>query len=373
VKERKKQVIEQQVKPGGGDSPLDMAAGLPAVDNIVHVSSGPYAEDLPIAGMTVGEARRRFKDRFDIGDGAQAILDGKQVGDDVMMKAGESLMFIMHAGEKGATQTVLIEGDKAIAKCTSGIEGSMPVEKLLSHSGMNRPHTGNTILPNGVRAVFSQGNITLMFWERPPHIAHLSWIAENSPCPYGSGTKYRNVRIALPYLIIAATFYSNGKLIEGGNECFFRNKPLQSVNDELLYPALLNCSVMRGNTAPLAWICTQYLKQQTKMNDPFANGLESVRYCLLETSFNLSSEHHEGNSWFGASRKAIKEISSVEEWEKNTAKDPLFATGVNWLPTKHTVATFAERTFKRLNAAQTSAKNASDLARIVFKQTNMGA
>lgn len=363
--EKKKQV--KQATGGNGPSIFDNALPLPENKNI-NISSGPYSEELPLAGTTVGEIKRRFSDRFDIDSKAQSIVNGNVVGDDVVLKSGESLMFVRHAGEKGA-KVLLEETDACVLQGEEErVSNSMSLAKLAQRMGPGLS-TGNSVIPNGVRAILSQGNQTLMIWERPPHVASLSWIRHDSPVPYGPGTTYRQVRISLPYLLIVASLTRNGSSVElntNSNECFFRNEPLRSLDDELLYPALLNCSVMKGSGDPLAWICTQYLKKKTQLADPFANGLEAVRYCLLETSFNLSSEHHEGNSWFGASKKVIPKIETVEKWEQSTNKDPLFATGVPWLPTQHSVKDFAARTFKRLNAADTGVKTADDVARIIL-------
>ena len=92
MKEKKRTVKENN---GGGDDGLSLGVGLDLPESkIVHVASGPYAEDLPVAGMTVGAIRMKFKDRFDINLAAQATVNGTTVGDDIVMKANESLMFI---------------------------------------------------------------------------------------------------------------------------------------------------------------------------------------------------------------------------------------------------------------------------------------
>ena len=67
----------------------------------VSVSSGPYAEQLPVGNMTVGEIRRRFRDRFDLDPNSQAVLNGNDVGDNVVVRPGQALMFTRRAGEKG--------------------------------------------------------------------------------------------------------------------------------------------------------------------------------------------------------------------------------------------------------------------------------
>ena len=69
--------------------------------DLVTVASGPYAEQLPVANMTVGAVRARFRDRFDIDPRSQAVLGGHEVGDDIRVQPGQVLMFVRRAGEKG--------------------------------------------------------------------------------------------------------------------------------------------------------------------------------------------------------------------------------------------------------------------------------
>lgn len=347
-------------------------SGVPDNKN-VSISSGPYAETLPVGGMTVGGVRQKYADRFDIAPNAQAILNGSPVKDDVVLQAGQALMFIQHAGEKGAYADVIVNGDRARFK-----QSSMELPRLLERTGPGIS-TGPVILPAGVKSIQSRGQITLWIWEQPPTIQRLSWIAANSPKPYGPGTKYRWVRIALPYLIIAAAFVRDSSgypVVFGKDECFFRNAPLKSLNDELCYPGLLNCSLWNDGKPmygyPLSWICTQHLKANKQMESPdigdrYQGGFEAVRYCLLETSFNLSSEHHEGNSWFSKTKQVDPRISSIEKWEENTKKDPLFVLDVPWIPTGHTVAQFCERMFKQHAGGASSIQSSDDLARIIVQ------
>lgn len=406
MQEKKKQTAAnpaaQSTAFGGSDVP---------VNKNVSISSGPYAEELPVSGMTVGQVRKKYADRFDIAPNAQSIINGNVAKDDVVLQPGEALMFIQHAGEKGveyedsqpqftlngrvvsddvvlkvgdvltfiphigqkgASGEVVIAGDKARFSTAT-----MELPTLLERAGPGIS-TGPVILPRGVKSIQSRGNITLWIWEQPPCIHRLSWIAADSKKAYGPGTKYRWVKIALPYLIIAATFARDAQgypVIIGKDECFFRNDPLKSMNDELCYPGLLNCSLWsNGDTDlshPLSWICTQHLKPNYQMNstdigDRYQGGFEAVRYCLLETSFNLSSEHNEGNSWFSKTKEVDPRIATIEEWEKNTAKDPLFVLDVPWIPTQHTLGDFCERIFKQHSgSAPGGVKSAADLGRII--------
>jgi hypothetical protein len=374
MKEKVRTEQQKSASPGDAASIFD---AVPEPENKnVSVSSGPYLETVPVAGKSVGEVRKRFADRFDIDKESTAIVDGKDAKEDYILKAGEALMFVRHAGEKGGWHSVTISGEKAQAVSPEGEKHSLDLDKLIERI-TPQMSTGPCILPTGVKAVLSRGHITILVWEKAPAIQRLSWIASDSPSPYGPGTKYRNVRIALPYLVIFAVFgrdSSGHPCIVRSDECFFRNEPLKSLADELCYPGLLNCSKFAAAETdlryPLSWICTQHLKPTKGMNskdngERYAAGLEAVRYCLLETSFNLSSEHHEGNSWYGASKEIDPRIATVERWEEETVKDPLFVLDVPWIKTGHSVTQVAERIFKRLNATDTSVKTSSDLARII--------
>lgn len=89
---------EQLAGAGGG---LGGFFDGPDNGDLVTVASGPYAEQLPVANMTVGEVRVRFRDRFDIDPRSQAVLAGRDVGDDTRIQPGQVLMFVRRAGEKG--------------------------------------------------------------------------------------------------------------------------------------------------------------------------------------------------------------------------------------------------------------------------------
>jgi len=377
MKEKKRPEALKPPAPPSGEPSMFDAKPDPENKNVT-VSSGPYCEVVPVAGMSVKEVRRRFADRFDIAPQSASVVNGNPTSEDSLLKENDMLMFVHHAGEKGVEVT--IEGNWAIAKSPEGATKKLDVQTLIERV-TPQMDTGPCILPNGVKAVLSRGQLTIWFWEKAPCIQQLSWIRADSPRPYGQGTKYRMVRIALPYLIIMSVFQigpDGMPNVARTDECFFRNEPLKSLHDELCYPALLNCSKFtRDNDSPdgrqpLSWICTQYLKDTKDMDSPdagkrFCASFEAVRYCLLETSFNLSSEHHEGNSWYGASKHIDPRIASVEAWERATKEDPLFALEVPWIKTHHSVKDVAERTFKRLNATDRSVKNAGDLYRYIAK------
>jgi hypothetical protein len=53
------------------------------------------------AGQTVAQARENFKEILNIPDGAKAIVNGDEVGEDYTLNEGDSLEFIKSAGGKG--------------------------------------------------------------------------------------------------------------------------------------------------------------------------------------------------------------------------------------------------------------------------------
>jgi hypothetical protein len=289
----------------------------------------------------------------------------------------EAAMARLHQARKPPmpVSKLVVEDTEMVAISPEGTTARMRVETLLAKVALGQLSTGDLILPDGVKTVISEGALTLIVSEYPPRLHQFDWIANDSPAGYGRGTTYRKVRLALPYVIIVAVFGRN----EAGlpqllpkNECFFRNAPLKRLDDELFYPALLNCSKFTPQVGqPLSWICTQHLQATPSMRsadpaDRFRGGLDALRHCLLETAFNLSSDHHEGASWFSLSRGIDPRLNSVEAWQAASAESPLFVLEIPWLRTNHTVRQLMDRIFANLQAHRTRITNAAGLARVIF-------
>ena len=81
---------------------LNFFDGMPGISGgMVEVSHGTYSERLPAGNMTVGEVRARFADRLDIHPEATAVIDGQDVGDDTVLRVGQTVNFVRPSGEKG--------------------------------------------------------------------------------------------------------------------------------------------------------------------------------------------------------------------------------------------------------------------------------
>ena len=79
----------------------DVFARSAARDLTVTVCHGPYLEELPVGNMSVGVIRERFGDRLDIDPESQAVVDGHEVEENTIVRAGQLLTFVRKAGEKG--------------------------------------------------------------------------------------------------------------------------------------------------------------------------------------------------------------------------------------------------------------------------------
>jgi len=98
MNERNRPTPENQAAPSGLGSIFDDEED----PSLVTVAAGPYAERLPVSNATVRDIRARFRDRFDIDPRSQAVVDGNDVGDDTVVRAGQVIMFTHRAGEKGS-------------------------------------------------------------------------------------------------------------------------------------------------------------------------------------------------------------------------------------------------------------------------------
>ena len=91
---------DRESRLSGLDEIVGRGRGSPAAIAIIH---GIHRERLTVAsGLTVGEIRRRYADRVDIHPAAGAEVDGRAADDATVVRAGQTLIFANHAGEKGA-------------------------------------------------------------------------------------------------------------------------------------------------------------------------------------------------------------------------------------------------------------------------------
>lgn len=66
---------------------------------VVHGANEQYFDS--IEGKTVGQVRKSLRDAFNIPGDANALIAGKDVGDDFVLEGGMSLEFVKESGVKG--------------------------------------------------------------------------------------------------------------------------------------------------------------------------------------------------------------------------------------------------------------------------------
>ncbi len=271
---------------------------------------------------------------------------------------------------------ISIEGGMVTATSPEGATDQMPLDQFLRELAPTQSDFGQVALPPGTRSrLIPSRRHAVLVHETAPRVHNFRWIAGDSPKKFGPGTTYREVRIALPYVIVVVVLRrgQNGRLsLSEANECFFSNQPLKTLDQPLSYPALLNCSKFTPpDGKPLSWICTQHLKHERRPHDrdpskQLWGEVRALLRCLFETGFNYSSEHHEGSSWFTESTKIDPRIQTVEAWEKATECNKSFVLDLPWLPTGLTASEIVARTFRNLDDGTHDPKSVEDLARIVF-------
>ncbi len=85
----------------GGGGFGNIFGGSTDSGRMATVHHGLLTENLPVAGMTVAEVRRRFADRLDLDPRSTAQIDGNDVSNDTIVRSGQLLMFTRNSGEKG--------------------------------------------------------------------------------------------------------------------------------------------------------------------------------------------------------------------------------------------------------------------------------
>jgi hypothetical protein len=87
-----------QTGPAGDDFAGTATATRSGRVDVIH---GVYAHSLPLAGMTVRQARTELEERMNIDPEAVAVVDGSETLEDTVLREGQVLNFLTPAGEKG--------------------------------------------------------------------------------------------------------------------------------------------------------------------------------------------------------------------------------------------------------------------------------
>jgi len=340
----------EKVKPADeGDATPVPPEILEKVSQNITCSYGIHRGNFPIAGMKVKEARVVLKKLMKVSDDAAAVINGQVVSEDTVISAETTMLsFVKPSAVKGSaavsSETITIK-DRFVEMPGKkiGVDRFCGLVSDNTTSGMQ-----DQPIPDNVKWIVRSGKVEVYIVELKPELRWIKWVADDSPEPYGEGATYLYRKLATPYVIMKATF-QHGKL--GGTvELFYRNTPLECINDELYYSNLLNVS--NGAYGCYAWFCTQYLNV-AGMKGP-ADILTGIISHVFGGGFNLSSESHEGSSCFTLSKKqgVDKRVTDVNKWEQESEKDPRFVLDVKWHPVGVTVRQLIEKELGKFHAAK---------------------
>jgi hypothetical protein len=216
------------------------------------------------------------------------------------------------------------------------------------------PPSDGSALPDGIKFTPEwRDPFLLVVHQMPPQVRRLQWISDDSPSDYGAGAEYRTVRLSLPYTVTFATFYRRGNQLTTtwNNEMYFTNRPLLSLKDRLGYPALLNVSRVERPRRTRSWICTQHFKPTP--GEGWAGQLNALLEHVWGSSFNRSSERHEGASWYGEYRNIHPELHPVARWEEASRRRETYGLSLEWMPTAYTVGELIDMMFEELREEPT--------------------
>lgn len=208
----------------------------------------------------------------------------------------------------------------------------MPVDKFCqviaqnTISGMRKQP-----IPDNVRWIVECGQGSVYVLELQPEIRQLVWndgSAQHSDDErYGrvyeeSGSKHT---VATPYVVIVIPFFINK--ISGNCErpvrVFYRNSPLQSIDDQVLSSNLNNVLPVNYGTSSCGSLCLDRLDVNSKMSR------EEVACAVVNYLWGSEFNTEYGNN-FASVAPIDKRIGSIEAWERESKKNPGFVLEVQW-------------------------------------------
>ncbi len=92
---------EQESLPAGPPPPPEAPSLDALLDTQVTVISGPHLQSFPLANQTVSRVRSLLQGPFNIGPQAMVLVNGQPVSPEHVLRPGDALEFVHHAGEKG--------------------------------------------------------------------------------------------------------------------------------------------------------------------------------------------------------------------------------------------------------------------------------
>lgn len=279
-----------------------------------------------------------------------------------------------------SSHTVTVEGSAVKTVSPEGAPAEMSVEKLLGALRRSAAaELAGVMMPDGFRTFWHAGPVAVLLFEIPFGLHQVNWRVGGAP--FGPECQYEKFIIALPNIELFAPFVLNERgqfrLARKRVEAHVSNTPIREASAKVYPPPLLNCSKYTNPAeAPrkcISWLCTQSL-DEAKLAAVKDNGarirasFRELRRVLLDGGFNLSSDVHEGSSWYTESAKVVKEICDLNQWQRRSRSDPTWILKQQWIDLGHTAADIATRLLTIMGATKRAAVTSSDdIARLLFE------
>jgi hypothetical protein len=187
----------------------------------------------------------------------------------------------------------------------------------------NNGHMGELlILPDGVKFFYSGRQSAIAVVEQKPQVRTLIFDrSQNSPTHINEGDRVR--RLALPYTVFVVNWAVHGGAYTFSNLFVtYRTKPLGSLTDVLCWPNLPNLGGELDHGPMLPLVC------MGKFDCPAGSILEQLGAIIRH--YWSSPYNDDLSKYYWDAANQFKEVSSLDAWEKATAKDSLFPLKVKW-------------------------------------------
>lgn len=218
-------------------------------------------------------------------------------------------------------EVVEFDGDLAHVVRISGNrrikEGTVSLPDLIV--AMIRKNSRNNIVSTpmmipGTRYYVKTGNMTEVV------------VVEDRPQMRTILTSEGTFHLAFPYVVYVFTI-QNGHMPAYKSRIFFRNAPLESIDDQLFLCNLTHTNVDPAGGYGVGAVC---MKAVISDEDPLTAKIAANLNYYWTTRFDWAGS----NGFFKGFEKTKGQdirISSLEEWQEASKKDPLFILSVSWL------------------------------------------
>ncbi len=218
-------------------------------------------------------------------------------------------------------------------------------------------------IPDNVRWLCESGKHAVYIIELQPELRSILWTDyphnewyEEDDAVAGTYT------VATPYVILKVPFYKSRIL--GDVEVFYRNQPLQSIDDELYHTNLHNVKQFYSSKG---YLCCDGLTVSPGLDRAEVLG-ELVNH-LWSGEFNLELGQNFENF---ANSGHDKRLATIDAWQAASLADPKFVLGVKWLHANVTVRDLIEIHFRN-QAIGVSPASSSQLGNLILSASYLSA